>query len=101
MQPAGLREFKKRKLEKTYAYEQEDPQLDKAMEKTFKSNKEAWKYFQSLPKSIRQPSIWWVATAKKEETRLRRLEQLIEYSSQQEILPQFLRPAPKSAKQKK
>lgn len=101
MQPAGIREFKKRKLEKTYAYEQDDPKLDKNLEKKFKSRKDAWEYFQSLPKSIWKPSIWWVATAKKEETRLRRLEQLIDYSSKQEILPQFLRPPPKTPKKKK
>ena len=73
--------------------------LNKEYEMGIKSNKIAWSYFQSLPASYKQPSIWWVMSAKKEDTRLRRLKKLIECSAKQQILPQFLKPSP--AKKKK
>lgn len=104
IQPAGKREYEKRKPADsgTYAYEQTDPQLESKYEKQFKSNQLAWKHFQALAPSIRRPSIWWVVSAKKEETRQRRLAKLIKCSEAGEILPQFLRKksSTKSAKKK-
>ena len=50
-------------------------------EKKFRANKPAWEFFQSEPPSIRRVCIFWVMGAKKEETRVRRLEQLIDSAS--------------------
>ena len=101
MQAAGIRAFEKGSRQRSvrYAYEQRNVKLDKQFESRFKRHKKAWDFFQSLPSSVKKPSIWWVASAKKEETRVRRLEKLIDCSKHEEILPQFLRPqAPKKKK---
>jgi uncharacterized protein YdeI (YjbR/CyaY-like superfamily) len=97
MLPAGLKAFEKRKEAKTgiYAYEQRKAaELDEASEQRFRSDPEAWEYFQSRPPGYRKTAIWWVVSAKKEETRRKRLEQLIEDSRNQRPIPQ-LRPAGK------
>jgi uncharacterized protein YdeI (YjbR/CyaY-like superfamily) len=96
MQPAGKREFSKRKPAGGYSYELADQKLDDQLERRFQENKKAWKYFLSLSPSVRKASVNWIASAKRESTRLRRLEQLIGCSSRAEILPQFLQGKPKT-----
>ncbi len=83
MHPAGLKAFEERDQKKSglYSYEQrKSSQLAPAYEKQFKANKKAWDFFQSKPPSYQQPAIWWVMSAKQEETRLKRLARLIEDS---------------------
>ena len=80
MQPAGLKAFEQRKEEKSgiYAYEnRKSAVLGAAAEKRFRSRRKAWDFFQNLPASYRQTLIWWVVSAKREETRQERLERLI------------------------
>ena len=80
MRPAGVKAFAHRKEEKSgiYAYEnRKSAILDKAAEKQFRSNRKAWEFFQTQPASYRQLAIWYVMTGKKEETRRKRLENLI------------------------
>jgi uncharacterized protein YdeI (YjbR/CyaY-like superfamily) len=80
MQPAGLEAFARRKPEKSgiYAYENRTSAvLDKADEKRLRSNRKAWEFFQRQPPGYRQLAIWYVVTAKKEETREARLRKLI------------------------
>ena len=79
MQPAGLESFKNRKSEKStiYTYENEAIKLSPQFEKQFKSNKVAWKYFQSLSPSYQKSSTNWVMSAKQEITKLMRLNKLI------------------------
>jgi uncharacterized protein YdeI (YjbR/CyaY-like superfamily) len=83
MQPAGLAAFALRKEAKSgiYAYEnRKTAVLDQADEKRFRANRKAWEFFQRQPPSYRQNVIWALATAKKEETRRRKLERLISES---------------------
>ena len=83
MQPAGVKAFALRKAEKSgiYAYEnRKRAVLCKADEKRFRGNKKAWEFFQRQAPSYRQNVIWALATAKKEETRQRKLERLISES---------------------
>jgi uncharacterized protein YdeI (YjbR/CyaY-like superfamily) len=98
MKPAGLKAFQARKENKSgiYSYEQRSDKLDEPYEKRLRQNKAAWAFFQAQPPSYRKAAGWWVVSAKKEETRLKRLESLIEYSAQGRLIPQFIRP--KSAK---
>jgi uncharacterized protein YdeI (YjbR/CyaY-like superfamily) len=84
MEPAGLAAYARRKKEKSgiYAYENRKKAVfDKADEKQFRSNRQAWEFFQRQPPSYRQNVIWALATAKKEETRRRKLEKLITESA--------------------
>jgi uncharacterized protein YdeI (YjbR/CyaY-like superfamily) len=52
-----------------------------ALQKRLQNNKAAWTNFQKFPPYYRRGTIAWVASAKKEETQLRRLQQLIELSA--------------------
>jgi uncharacterized protein YdeI (YjbR/CyaY-like superfamily) len=83
VQPSGLRAFEARDPAKsgTYSYEQRDAGLDAESEARFRANEEAWQFFEVQPPSYRKPAIWWVISAKKDETRKRRLETLIEDSA--------------------
>ncbi|MBE1444046.1 YdeI/OmpD-associated family protein [Paenibacillus sp. OAS669] len=89
MRPEGLRAFAERKEEQTavYAYEQEkDAELGEAYEALFCANKKAWDYFQAQSPSYRKTVVHWVVSAKKEETRLKRLHELINDSEQGRVI---------------
>lgn len=79
MEKPGLTEFEKRDKNKSgsYSFERANVKLSVDYEKKFKSNKKAWKFFQSSPPSYQKPALWWVMSAKQEETQLKRLNQLI------------------------
>ena len=83
MRSAGLEAFEKRDEQKanSYSYERENRALDDAYEQQFRANSTAWEFFQGQPPSYRKPAIWWVISAKKEETRQKRLDTLIEDSA--------------------
>jgi uncharacterized protein YdeI (YjbR/CyaY-like superfamily) len=93
MRPAGQKAYEARIENKSgiYSYEQRVAELSGPYERKLKQNKEAWKFFQAQPASYRKAANWWVLSAKKEETRLKRLEKLIEDSAQGRRLPQFAR----------
>lgn len=84
MQPAGLKAFEARKENRSgiYSYEQRPFTLDGVYEKEFKKNKPAWAFFQSQSPWYRRKLIWWVVSAKTEETRLKRLAKLVEECAQ-------------------
>ncbi len=83
MRPAGVKAFEARKGDKTgiYAYEQrKTAQLPRHYERQFRTNKRAWDFFQSQPPWYRRTATYRVISAKQEETRLRRLAELIKDS---------------------
>jgi uncharacterized protein YdeI (YjbR/CyaY-like superfamily) len=79
MHPAGLRAFEARRENHSgiYSYENRPETLPPAYEKKLRKNPAAWKAFQALPPGYRKTVTWWVLSAKKEETRLSRLDRLI------------------------
>ena len=83
MQPAGLAAFEQREAKRTgvYSFENRPRELSLEFMKQFQANKKAWDFFQSEPPYIKRVCIFWVMSAKKEETKIRRLEQLIESSA--------------------
>jgi len=91
MKPAGLKAFQARKENRSgiYSYEQRSGKLDEPYEGRLRKNQAAWDFFASQPLSYRKAAIWWVVSAKKEETRLRRLDKLGEDSAQGRRIPQF------------
>ena len=96
MHPAGVQAFERRALARSqiYAYEQRsDAALDEAGERAFRANERAWVFFHKQPPSYRRTAIYWVMTAKKEETRQRRLMTLIDDSAHDRTLKQLTRPA--------
>jgi uncharacterized protein YdeI (YjbR/CyaY-like superfamily) len=80
---AGKKAFANRDASKapTASYEQELVEFSTEEEKKFRANKKAWAYFQQQNNSYRKTATWWVIKAKREETRLRRLNMLIDDSS--------------------
>ncbi len=89
MQPPGLREYEKRKKETAdYSYEErKDAKLTLEYEKRFKTNKAAWNFLQEQAPWYRRTAAHWVMAAKKEQTRLRRLQQLIDHSAARRAIP--------------
>lgn len=87
---AGLAAFKKRKPERTAkaSYEQKKVSLDPAYEALIRKNKMAASYFfNTITPSYRKQTIWWVMTAKRKETQIKRLNILIECSEKNELVP--------------
>ena len=90
MRPSGLAAYKNRKEGSyTYASEQRTVKLDKDFEKIFRKNNKAWIFFDSQVPSYRKPVIHWVISAKQPETKLKRLQMLIECSEAGEKIPQM------------
>ena len=83
MQPAGLVAFEARSHAKTgvYEFEQEAPELAAADICIFKKNHAAWKFFEAQPPGYRRQMSWRVTSAKREETRAKRLQILIDASA--------------------
>jgi uncharacterized protein YdeI (YjbR/CyaY-like superfamily) len=79
METAGLDAYGRRDPRRTgiYSFENRPKELSPEYEKRFRANKKAWTFFESEPPFLKKTCIFWVMSAKKEETQLRRLEQLI------------------------
>jgi uncharacterized protein YdeI (YjbR/CyaY-like superfamily) len=97
MHPAGLAAFEKRSDErsKNYSYERANAKLDESHEKRFRAHKGAWAFWESQPPGYRRTATWWVVSAKREETRQRRLATLIEDSAKGRRIGTLTRPTPK------
>jgi uncharacterized protein YdeI (YjbR/CyaY-like superfamily) len=80
MQPAGLEAYERRTAARAgvYSYERARAKLDPASERAFRANRRAWEYWQARPPGYRRTATWWVVSAKRKETRRRRLATLIE-----------------------
>ena|SRR5437773_4104357 len=89
MHAAGLAAFQKRDATKPAPYSFESPPmtLGAAMERTFRANKPAWEYFQSEAPWYKRTSVFFVMSAKREETRARRLDLLIKWSAKRKRIP--------------
>ncbi len=99
MHVTGLAAFQKREKKRSaiYAYEQrKGAKLPTAYEKKFRANKAAWKFFRAQAPWYRRTCSWWVISAKKEETKLKRLVVLVQHSEHQRTIPQLTRPPGKS-----
>lgn len=86
---AGLAAYSKMDKEnaRKASFEQKEITLPREFEQKIKANKKAWAFFQKLAPSIKKPSIWWVISAKKEETKTKRLGILIQSSEAGQKIP--------------
>jgi uncharacterized protein YdeI (YjbR/CyaY-like superfamily) len=93
MQPPGLAAFGARREDRSglYSHEQAEVELPEPYLGLFRRSPEAWAFHQEQPPSYRKAANWWVVSARKEETRRKRLETLIAHSARAERLPQFAR----------
>jgi uncharacterized protein YdeI (YjbR/CyaY-like superfamily) len=94
MHPAGLQAFESRKPERVavYSYEQPaDAVLDEQQTARFQGEEAAWQWFSAQPASYRRAAAHWVVSAKREDTRQRRLTQLITDSAAGRTVPPLTR----------
>ena len=94
MTPAGIAAFEARSEARTgiYSHEQaETPELEPDQERRFRADKKAWAFFQAQPPSYRKTAVWLVVSAKKPETREKRLAALIADSAAGRRLAQLER----------
>jgi uncharacterized protein YdeI (YjbR/CyaY-like superfamily) len=79
MAPAGLRAFERRDPARSnaHSFENRGAKLDAALEKRFRASRKAWSFFEAQPPGYRRLAAHWVMSAKRPETRLRRLAMLV------------------------
>ena len=93
MQPAGLAAFERRTPDRSVVYSYEQRQaatLSPAERRAVKANPAAWSFFEAQPPYYKRSVAWWIQTAKKEETRTRRLAILIDCSARGRLVPPFI-----------
>ena len=93
--PLGRAAFEKRDEARSriYSYENRSRGFDAPTEAAFRKRKRAWAFFAEQAPSYRRTASFWVMSAKREETRKRRLEKLIESSRNGERLAPFVSPS--------
>lgn len=94
MRAAGLKAFERRDEAQSvvYSYERSHAELGEGYERKLRANKRAWSFFQVQPPGYRKTAAWWIISAKREETRLRRLQALIDHSAAGRTVPPVARP---------
>jgi uncharacterized protein YdeI (YjbR/CyaY-like superfamily) len=82
MEKGGLAAFEGRDPKRAglYSFENKPAEFSPAVEKRFRANKAAWRFFAAQPPGYRRVATFWVMSAKQEATRERRLARLIEDS---------------------
>jgi uncharacterized protein YdeI (YjbR/CyaY-like superfamily) len=93
MMQSGLKAYAARRENKSgiYSYEQRPDALVEPYAGLLARNARATRFFAQQAPSYRRAAIWWVISAKKEETRLKRAQTLIGLSGKGELIPQFTR----------
>jgi uncharacterized protein YdeI (YjbR/CyaY-like superfamily) len=91
MQPAGMAAYEARTAERSgiYSFEGKAAQFDATTLAAFQAGRRAWAFFAAQPPGYRRIAAHWVMSAKREETRARRLAQLMEDSVNGRRLAQF------------
>jgi uncharacterized protein YdeI (YjbR/CyaY-like superfamily) len=98
MTDAGLAQFAKRDEERSaiYSYERAAATLDTGSVKIFKAEQAAWTFYRAQAPWYQRTTAHWVLSAKRPETRARRLATLIRHSRNGERIPQLV-PAKKKS----
>lgn len=82
--PAGLEKIEMAKKDGSwYTLDDiEDLKMPKDLKRAFESNKKAELHFHNFNESSRKQMLWWVASAKRPETRTRRIRRIVEMAAQ-------------------
>jgi uncharacterized protein YdeI (YjbR/CyaY-like superfamily) len=94
MHSAGLDAFRRRDESKddSYSYEVRSRPFDAESERQIRAEPRAWEFLQAQSAWFKRNAAFWVASAKREETRARRLESLIDHMRRGMMPPGFARP---------
>jgi uncharacterized protein YdeI (YjbR/CyaY-like superfamily) len=97
MEAAGLTAFEARREDRSgvYTYEQQGPAAEAEVEAALKRNRRALEFFRAQPPWYRRTTARWVASAKREETRQRRLARLLADSARGRAIGPLARKATK------
>jgi uncharacterized protein YdeI (YjbR/CyaY-like superfamily) len=89
MAPPGLAAFAKRDESQaaTYSYERAEARFSRESLAKFKAHPAAWKFFEAQAPYYKRLTTHRVESAKRPETRAKRLEELIAYSSKSQRIP--------------
>jgi uncharacterized protein YdeI (YjbR/CyaY-like superfamily) len=100
MSQAGLAAFGRLDPKRTrvYSFENRNAAFDEETAKAFRSKKKAWAFFETQPPGYRRVATHWVMSAKRAETRQRRVADLIALSGKGERHPLFAKAPVKSGK---
>jgi uncharacterized protein YdeI (YjbR/CyaY-like superfamily) len=99
MRPGGEAAFEARRPDRTAIYSFDgDWRLDDDAEASLRANPSGWAFWEAQPKGYRRLATMWVMSAKRSETRERRLAQVVDACAAGERLPQLTGTARPSAK---
>lgn len=87
MRPEGMELYNSRKDAEGYSAQTRNIELHPAYEQRLKENQQAWGNFSEFAPSYKRDAAWWVMSAKREETRSKRLDILISSSFERERVP--------------
>ena len=93
MHPSGLQAFAARSAKKSgiYSYEQRrSARFSREQERQFRRSQAAWGFFCSQAPWYQRLTTYWVISAKKEETKFKRLSELIKHSKNRRTLPRLI-----------
>jgi uncharacterized protein YdeI (YjbR/CyaY-like superfamily) len=92
MMPAGLAAYALRDQARSgiYVFEKEAAVFDAESERAFRKSRSGWEFFQAQPAGYRRLATHYVVSAKRPETRARRLAALLMHSARGERIPQYL-----------
>lgn len=86
---------------RSYSYEQQRRSVfAPEFEREFRANRKAWDFFQSQPPWYRRTATFWVVSARKQETRERRLATLVSDSARGKPIKELARSVPKRKNRK-
>lgn len=93
MRPAGMAAYRVRREDRSgiYSYERRGVDLEEPYRTLLERDAAAWDFFQSQPAHYRKAMNWWIISARREETRLKRLEKLAACSARGEWIPEMRR----------
>ena len=90
MTPAGVRAYEENKGKTgLYSYERALAALEPEQEALFRENRAAWADWEKRPAGYRKVVLHWVTSAKRPETRAKRLAILIDSSARREKIPGY------------
>ena len=83
MAPPGLAAFERRDQERTtrYSYERDTAKLSAADVKAFRETPGAWDFFRAQPPGYQKLCTHFIVSAKKPETRAKRLEMVVTHAA--------------------
>ncbi|MEO6350381.1 MAG: YdeI/OmpD-associated family protein [Candidatus Limnocylindrales bacterium] len=94
MSAAGVRAFEARREPEpgAYTYETRPADLPDEYATIIRRNDKAWRFYAAQRPSYRKSMTWWILSAKREETRQRRLDALMAESAAERIIDELNMP---------